>query len=141
MPAHHRAHDAHLPFFSQVLEELLDSPKARDFGRDIIPHAIKQGKRVMAFHMDSFWDDIGGSIEDFYNLNIRLACDEVDFNFLVCAVCQCGKGVHLTQCELVGIEGLYNLSARLACDGVDLCAVCVVHKCGCCACSGRRLCS
>jgi len=68
-------------FSREVLEELLAVPKSRDFGRDVIPNAIKSGKKVMAYHMDSFWDDIGGSVEDFYNFNMAIAREEIDFSF------------------------------------------------------------
>lgn len=68
-------------FRRDVLKKLLSGQKARDFGREIIPEAIKAGYKVMAYHLDSFWEDIGGSIGDFYDLNIRLVGDNPPFIF------------------------------------------------------------
>lgn len=68
-------------FRRDVLKKLLNGKKARDFGRELIPEAIKEGYRVMAYHLDSFWEDIGGSIADFYDLNIRLASANPPFVF------------------------------------------------------------
>ena len=64
------------------MKQLLGGKQARDFGRELIPNAIKDGLKVMAYHCGSFWEDIGGNIGDFYNLNIRLtAGEDAPFDF------------------------------------------------------------
>ncbi|GAX84589.1 hypothetical protein CEUSTIGMA_g12010.t1 [Chlamydomonas eustigma] len=70
-------------FRRDVMKDLLVGKQARDFGKELIPSAIQDGLKVMAYHMDSFWDDIGGSIGDFHKLNIELTSVEAPFNFNV----------------------------------------------------------
>ena len=58
-------------FNMQVLVDLLnDNPNDDDFGRDIIPHAIK-GKSVYGYEFDGYWRDIG-TIRSFYEVNLEL---------------------------------------------------------------------
>ena len=65
-------------FRAQVMKDLLIGKEAKDFGRELIPAAIRGGElKVMAYHLDSFWEDIGGSIADFYRLNISLTGSKV----------------------------------------------------------------
>ena len=60
------------------MKDLLIGKEAKDFGRELIPAAIRGGElKVMAYHLDSFWEDIGGSIADFYRLNISLTGSKV----------------------------------------------------------------
>lgn len=60
------------------MKDLLIGKQAKDFGRELIPEAIRGGElKVMAYHLDSFWEDIGGSIADFYRLNISLTGSKV----------------------------------------------------------------
>ncbi|MFC2065004.1 sugar phosphate nucleotidyltransferase [Chloroflexota bacterium] len=62
-------------FNTQVLVDLLnDNPNDDDFGRDIIPHAIK-GRSVYGYEFDGYWRDIG-TIRSFYEVNLELTADE-----------------------------------------------------------------
>ncbi|MBA2526313.1 MAG: glucose-1-phosphate adenylyltransferase [Pyrinomonadaceae bacterium] len=61
------------------LEQLLaDDPTWNDFGRDVIPGAIKSGK-VQAFVFNGYWGDIG-TIAAFYRANLDLTCKIPKFN-------------------------------------------------------------
>lgn len=61
------------------LEQLLgDDPKAVDFGKEIIPSAIKSGK-VQAYMFDGYWEDIG-TISAFYKANLDLTTKIPKFN-------------------------------------------------------------
>ncbi len=61
------------------LEQLLgDDPKAVDFGKEIIPSAIKSGK-VQAYMFDGYWEDIG-TISAFYKANLVLTTKIPKFN-------------------------------------------------------------
>jgi glucose-1-phosphate adenylyltransferase len=61
------------------LEELLaDDPNGVDFGREIIPHAIKTGN-VQAYLFDGYWEDIG-TISAFYRANLDLTSKIPKFN-------------------------------------------------------------
>ena len=54
------------PFLQSVLEENDDI----DFGKHIIPHAIKTG-RVFSYPFDGYWEDIG-TIGSFFDANLAL---------------------------------------------------------------------
>ena len=61
------------------LEQLLaEDPNWIDFGREIIPGAIKSGK-VQAFLFNGYWEDIG-TISAFYKANLDLASKIPKFN-------------------------------------------------------------
>jgi glucose-1-phosphate adenylyltransferase len=61
------------------LEQLLaDDRTAVDFGREIIPNAIKAGK-VQAYLFDGYWEDIG-TISAFYRANLDLTSKIPKFN-------------------------------------------------------------
>lgn len=61
------------------LEQLLaDDPNAVDFGKEIIPTAIKTGN-VQAYMFDGYWEDIG-TISAFYRANLDLASKIPKFN-------------------------------------------------------------
>jgi glucose-1-phosphate adenylyltransferase len=61
------------------LEQLLrDDPSGVDFGREVIPSAIKTG-HVQAFMFDGYWEDIG-TISAFYRANLDLTSKIPKFN-------------------------------------------------------------
>ena len=43
-----------------------------DFLQDVIPHALKEGFRVNAYHHDGFWQDVS-TLRAFYDINLELA--------------------------------------------------------------------
>jgi glucose-1-phosphate adenylyltransferase len=58
-------------FEKQVLFDLLnEAPERTDFGREIIPDALKK-YNVQAYLFKDYWEDIG-TIEAFYNANLAL---------------------------------------------------------------------
>jgi glucose-1-phosphate adenylyltransferase len=65
-------------FATDVLIELL-ATEGDDFGRDIIPSAI-EGKRVMGYVFDGYWEDIG-TIKRFYEVNLEMAMPNAAFDF------------------------------------------------------------
>ncbi len=66
-------------FKYKQLEQLLsDDPTGNDFGRQIIPSAIKDGN-VQAFVFDGYWEDIG-TIGAFYRANLDLTSKIPKFN-------------------------------------------------------------
>jgi glucose-1-phosphate adenylyltransferase len=59
-------------FESQVLQQLLDGhPDEHDFGKQIIPRAIRE-HRVVAYPFTGYWNDIG-TVKSFFDTNIMLA--------------------------------------------------------------------
>lgn len=65
-------------FNTEALEKLLDS-NFTDFGKEIIPNAIKQ-MDVNSYIFDGYWEDIG-TIKNFYDANIQLTDINPQFNF------------------------------------------------------------
>jgi len=68
-------------FKREVLFELLQDQvkEATDFGKEIIPHCIKDHK-VYSYQYDGYWTDIG-NISSFFEANLALTKDIPPFNF------------------------------------------------------------
>jgi glucose-1-phosphate adenylyltransferase len=65
-------------FDAQLMESVL-STDAKDFGHEIIPAIIKEGKS-RAYIFDGYWEDIG-TIKSFYDANLGLTEINPQFNF------------------------------------------------------------
>jgi glucose-1-phosphate adenylyltransferase len=66
-------------FRADVLQRALDGhPNQHDFGKEIIPGAIK-GCRVVAYPFTGYWNDIG-TVRSFFETNIMLAQPQPAFN-------------------------------------------------------------
>lgn len=65
-------------FNREVLTELLENTDYEDFGREVIPHAIKKS-RVFSYFFDGYWEDIG-TIRSFYDAHIDLTQPLPKFN-------------------------------------------------------------
>lgn len=66
-------------FRADVLQQVLESSDAEDFGRQIIPSVI-DSLRVYAFTFDGYWEDIG-TIRAFYKANLALTLPDPPFDF------------------------------------------------------------
>jgi len=66
-------------FGRDVLRECLDGSTGKDFGRDVLPQAIRS-KKVSAFVHDGYWEDIG-TIGSFYRANLDLLAPDPRFDF------------------------------------------------------------
>jgi len=64
-------------FNRDLLIELMDED-TKDFGREIIPQAIKS-RKVVSYPFDGYWTDIG-NIESFFEANLSLTADIPSFN-------------------------------------------------------------
>ncbi len=59
-------------FNKATMARLLDEhPNATDFGKEIIPAAIKSGSRVASYFYNGYWTDIG-NISSFFDANLAL---------------------------------------------------------------------
>jgi glucose-1-phosphate adenylyltransferase len=61
---------------NQLFEEY---PDATDFGKEIIPNAIKKDYTVASFQYDGYWTDIG-NIQSFFEANVELSNHIPKFN-------------------------------------------------------------
>jgi glucose-1-phosphate adenylyltransferase len=66
-------------FNAQVLKELLDQTEFQDFGRELIPQAIRKHK-VYGYLFGGYWRDIG-TIRSFFEANLDLTQPLPKFNF------------------------------------------------------------
>jgi glucose-1-phosphate adenylyltransferase len=62
-----------------VLKDLLAHTDSRDFGKEVIPHAI-QDRRVYSHFFDGYWEDIG-TIPSFFEAHMDLTRPLPKFNF------------------------------------------------------------
>ena len=63
----------------EILWELLEGTDFQDFGKEVIPFAIKS-KRVYGYFFDGYWEDIG-TIRSFFESHIDLTNTLPRFNF------------------------------------------------------------
>lgn len=67
-------------FSKDVMLKLFnENPEATDFGKEIIPKAIDEGKRVSSYSFKGYWTDIG-TIGSFYEANLELSDPLPAFN-------------------------------------------------------------
>ncbi len=67
-------------FKLSTLKNLLDDVSLVDFGHHILPHAVREGRRVAAHHFRGYWEDIG-TVLSFYEANLSLCDDVPPFRF------------------------------------------------------------
>ena len=65
-------------FNRELLVELMKNPKTNDFGKEIIPQAIKEHK-TLSYPFEGYWTDIG-NIDSFFEANLGLTDDVPKFN-------------------------------------------------------------
>ena len=67
-------------FKTKVLADLLTgNPDFDDFGKDVIPYAVKN-RPVFGYEFEGYWRDIG-TIRSFYETNLELTRQDAPFNF------------------------------------------------------------
>jgi glucose-1-phosphate adenylyltransferase len=57
-----------------ALRELL-TPERIDFGRDVLPAAVDEGRRVYGYQFGGYWQDVG-TIEGYWQANLDLLSDD-----------------------------------------------------------------
>lgn len=65
-------------FNRNLLKELMENPDTNDFGKEIIPQAIKNHK-TLSYQYEGYWTDIG-NIDSFFEANLGLTDDVPKFN-------------------------------------------------------------
>ncbi|MGE4288233.1 MAG: glucose-1-phosphate adenylyltransferase [Salinivirgaceae bacterium] len=65
-------------FNRDLLVELMDDKSTKDFGKEIIPQAIGN-RKMLSYQYEGYWTDIG-TIESFFEANLKLTDDIPDFN-------------------------------------------------------------
>lgn len=65
-------------FNRDLLVKLMQDVETKDFGKEIIPHAIQTNK-VVSYQYEGYWTDIG-NIDSFYEANLGLTDEIPQFN-------------------------------------------------------------
>lgn len=60
-------------------EDEMDKNSSNDFGRNIIPKLLEQGKKLMAYPFEGYWKDVG-TIESLWEANMDLLKDDNELN-------------------------------------------------------------
>mmetsp|Transcript_25190 Transcript_25190/g.54829 ORF Transcript_25190/g.54829 Transcript_25190/m.54829 type:complete len:553 (-) Transcript_25190:190-1848(-) len=68
-------------FKADVLRELLAQPELMDFGRDVIPFALRNRLNVKGYVYKGYWEDIS-TLRSFLDANLRLASRNSPFKLL-----------------------------------------------------------
>ncbi len=66
-------------FRTEILEAMLEHERFNDFGKDIIPDAIR-ARRVFSYPFDGYWSDIG-TIRSFFLANLEMTKANPEFEF------------------------------------------------------------
>ena len=67
-------------FNKGVIKQLFEKyPESDDFGKEIIPNAIKSGYNVASYEYNGYWEDVG-KIKSFFDANIQLTEEVPKFN-------------------------------------------------------------
>jgi len=66
-------------FSKGVLNDLLANNPGLDFGKELIPDAIAEHRKVISYQYDGYWTDIG-NIDSFFEANIGLTDELPAFN-------------------------------------------------------------
>lgn len=62
-----------------LLEDGGDPDSDHDFGKNIIPKLLSEGKKLYAYTFSGYWKDVG-TIESYYNTNMELLDPDCSFN-------------------------------------------------------------
>ncbi len=62
-----------------LLEDASDKESSHDFGKNIIPKLLDEGKKLYAFEYDGYWKDIG-TVDSYYEASMELLHDPPPFN-------------------------------------------------------------
>jgi len=67
-------------FSKEIIKSLFkENPAAIDFGKEIIPIALKEGKKIAGYQYQGYWEDIG-TIRSYFESNLALADDLPSFD-------------------------------------------------------------
>jgi glucose-1-phosphate adenylyltransferase len=62
-----------------LAEDDEDPNSSKDFGSDVLPRLLAQGKPLYAYRFSGYWKDVG-TIESYYEANMELLREEPSFN-------------------------------------------------------------
>ncbi len=108
-------------FNRELLIELMNED-TKDFGKEIIPQAIKK-RKVRSYPFDGYWTDIG-NIESFFEANLSLTADIPSFNLFDNAKVIYTRARLLPPSKISGT----TLERTVVADGCIISASRIVHS-------------
>jgi glucose-1-phosphate adenylyltransferase len=67
------------PLLDALTEDDDDPGSSKDFGGDVLPRLLAQGKPLYAYRFSGYWKDVG-TIESYYEANMELLREDPPFN-------------------------------------------------------------
>ncbi len=61
-----------------LTEDAADENSEHDFGKNVIPKLLEEGKRLFAYRFSGFWRDVG-TIDSYHSMNMELLDENSDF--------------------------------------------------------------
>lgn len=96
-----------------LLRDAEDKESSHDFGKNIIPMILNEGRNVYAFPFEGYWRDVG-TIESYYEANMDLLKEREDFDLYSKNMRVYSNNTN-SQPHYVGLYASINNS--LVCDG------------------------
>lgn len=62
-----------------LLEDAANAESEHDFGKNVIPMLLNQGKKLYAYGFSGYWRDVG-TIESYYQANMELLAENAEFD-------------------------------------------------------------
>lgn len=63
-----------------LIEDEVDPESEKDFGKNVIPRLLRQGRKIYSYNFKGYWRDVG-TIESYYNANMEVLHGGELFNF------------------------------------------------------------
>ena len=106
-----------------LLEDAEDSTSEHDFGKNVIPKLLAEGKRLYTYQFSGFWRDVG-TIDSFHAMNMELLDDSSDFK-LYSAEEPILSGDTLSPPQYIGPDAVVEDS--ILCNGAEVLGT-VIHS-------------
>lgn len=96
-----------------LLEDHEDETSDKDFGKNIIPRLLGQGRRLFAYHFSSYWKDVG-TVDSYYEAQFDLIDHSDQFDIFDDQV-RIFSNSNLYPPHFIGATG--NVKGSLICNG------------------------
>lgn len=99
-----------------LLEDHKDTASEKDFGKNIIPKMLSQGKPMFAYRFSGYWQDVG-TIESYYDTQMALLDEEPAFNIFEKQM-RIFSNSNISPPHYIGKKGVVQRS--LVCNGCTI---------------------
>ena len=99
-----------------LLEDHDDKDSEKDFGKNIIPKLLAEGKRVFCYRFSGYWRDIG-TIKSYYDANMDLLAEDPEFNIFDEKI-KVYSNSNIYPPQFIGAKG--DVRNSLICNGSEI---------------------